>query len=57
MWMSALTRDAERTCGAAAVGQAPRKQEDRSIGPWELLVELKQHPDDFIRPDCTVDEP
>lgn len=57
MWMSALTRDAERTCGAAAVGQAPRKQEDRSIGPWELLVELKQHPDDFIRPDCTLDEP
>lgn len=29
MWMSALTRDAEGERGAAAVGQAPREQEDR----------------------------
>lgn len=32
MWMSALTRDVRGESGAAAFGQAPREQEDRSIG-------------------------
>lgn len=37
---------------------APREQEDRSIGlRKKLLVELKQHTDSFIRPNCTLDAP